>query len=104
MKAMPCTSVGGVSQAVQVPPSACHCRTMLCRRKSITEIVALLSEAMPEACRIHGCLNILAVKNLRGGGAAGRLGECALHGARGQNLRQNLGFRRAGCRIVHDVQ
>ena len=69
ISAMPCTSDGGVSQAVHVPPSACHCSTMLWRRKSITEMVAALSEAMPAACRIHGSLKIFAAKILRSGGS-----------------------------------
>src|ERR1700736_1823182 len=89
INAMPCTSGGGVSQAVQVPPSACHCSTMLWRRKSSTEIVAELSEAMVAACRIHGPLKILAAKILRTRTATGRVGERALHDARGQKLRQN---------------
>src|ERR1700731_2455647 len=87
INAMPCTSGGGVSQAVQVPPSACHCSTMLWRRKSSTEMGVESSEAMLAACRIHGPLKILAAKILRT--AAGGVGERASHDARGQKLRQN---------------
>ena len=89
---MPCTSGGGVSQAVYVPSSACHCSTMLWRRKSSTAIVVVLSEAMHAACRIHGPLKIVVTKILRGRIAAGCVGERALHDARGQKLRQNDGF------------
>src|SRR5229473_175081 len=62
INAMPCTSGGGVSQAVQVPPSACQCSTMLWRRKSSTGIVLESLEAMLAACRIQGLLKIFVVK------------------------------------------
>ena len=64
ISATPCTRAGGVSNAVHVPPSACHCRAMLWRRKSITGMVAALSEAMPAACRIHGRMKICSGENL----------------------------------------
>src|SRR6202051_561186 len=65
INAMPCTSGGGGSQAVQVPPSACHCRHMLCRRKSSTEIGVESAEAMLAACRIHRTIENLGGENQR---------------------------------------
>src|SRR5882757_9421770 len=41
------------SLAVQVPPSACHCSTMLWRRKSMTEMVVALSTAHSSTPRDH---------------------------------------------------
>src|ERR1700738_3330697 len=104
ISAMPCTSGGGVSQAVQVPPRACHFSTMLWRRKSSTGIVVESSEAMPAACRIHGSLRISVAKILQSRAAIGRVGERVLHDARGEKLRQNDRFGRAGFRVVHDVE
>src|ERR1700722_774961 len=92
IKAIPCTSGGGLSQAVQVPPSECHCSTMLWRRKSSTGKMLDSLEAMPPACRIHGVLKILVVKMLRRRTVTGCVGERALHRAGGQKLRQNDGL------------
>src|SRR6202051_3468677 len=82
ISAMPCTSAGGVSHAVQVPPSACHCSTMLCRRKSSTKIVVESAEAMLAACRIPSLFKIRS--------EPGSVGERVLHDAWRKQLRQNL--------------
>jgi hypothetical protein len=63
INATPCTNGGGVSKAVHVPPSACHCSAMLWRRKSITGMVVAFSDVMPAACRIHGPLKIWSGEN-----------------------------------------
>src|SRR5271167_5273388 len=88
INAMPCTNGGGESQAVQVPPSACHCSTMLWRRKSITEMIVSLSTASvhPPASRI-GCVR-----------------ERTLHDAGGEDLRQNLRLRGSALGVVYHVQ
>src|SRR3981189_1262145 len=104
ISAMPCTSGGGVSHAVHVPPSACHFRTMLWRRTSSTEIVVESAEAMLAACRIHGSLRISVVKILQTRAAIGCGGERVLHDVRGQQLRQNDRLGRTGFRVVHDIE
>src|SRR5438128_1721929 len=89
INAIPCTSGGGVSHAVHVPPSACHCSTMLWRRKSSTEMVLVSAEAMLAACRIHRPLKISVAKISRRRSPAGCVGERALHGAWRKELWQN---------------